>query len=166
MKLYEINAEIEKLFDFGADEETYLVDPDTGEVFFGTADTLFNQLALEWDNKIEGIALLIKNNLAEAELIRAEEQALAARRRAKENAAARLKEFLAYELDGTKFETAKVKISYRKSKSVVITDESRIPPQYLRIKTEPDKAGMKAILEAGSEIPGAQLIEKNGIIIK
>ena len=164
MKLYEINEELQRLFDLDPESETHLVDPETGEVIFGTADEIFNQLAMAWDQKIEGIALLIKNNLAEAEAIRAEEIKLAERRRVKENAAARLKEFLGQELNGTKFESARVKISYRKSTSVEITGE--VPVQYLRVKTEPDKTALKKALEVGEEIPGAELVTKNGIIIK
>lgn len=166
MKLYEINEEIQKLFDLDPDAETHLVDPETGEVIFGTADEIFNQLALAWDQKVEGIALMIKNNIAEAEAIRAEEIKLADRRRVKENTVARLKEFLSQELNGTKFESAKVKISYRKSTSVDIKADAEIPVQYLRVKTEPDKTAIKKALEVGEEIPGAELVTKNGIIIK
>lgn len=40
---------------------------------------------------------------------------------------------------------------------VVITNEREIPMQYMRIKSEPDKTKLKAVLVEGGNVPGAML---------
>lgn len=42
--------------------------------------------------------------------------------------------------------------------SCVITDEASIPTQLCKIVTSPDKAAIKAQLEAGESVPGAELV--------
>ena len=105
MKLYEINSELEKL-----------IDAETGEI----ADiAFFEDLCMERTAKIEGIELYIKNLDSDAAALKAEETALAKRRKVAENTAARLKEFLTSMLtESEKFETPRVKLSWRKSRSV------------------------------------------------
>ena len=96
------------------------IDTDTGEILdFERLDEL--QLARE--AKLENIALYIKNLQADAEAIREEEKALAERRKAKENRAASLKDYLSKALDGNNFETARVRLSFRSSQNVNIEDE-------------------------------------------
>lgn len=41
--------------------------------------------------------------------------------------------------------------------SVVITDEASVPTQLCRITKSPDKAAIKAQIEAGESVPGAEL---------
>ena len=107
MKLYEINGELEKL-----------IDSETGEISNIEA---FEQLSMERETKLENIALWIKNLESDATAIRAEEKALAERRRNMENRADGLRDYLAVMLgDGEKFETPRVKLSWRKSSAVTI----------------------------------------------
>lgn len=40
---------------------------------------------------------------------------------------------------------------------VVITDESLIPPDYTRVKVEPNKVAIGEALKAGNDVPGAML---------
>ncbi len=40
---------------------------------------------------------------------------------------------------------------------VIVTDESKIPKAFQRVKTEPDKIKIKAALEEGKDIPGVEL---------
>ena len=162
MKLYEINSEIENL-----------VDTETGEI----ADiAFFEQLCMERTAKIEGIALFIKNLDSDASALKAEETALSERRRVAENTAARLRAFLTSMLtDGEKFETPRVKLSWRKSKSVrVLIPESdfiewakAVNPALLSFK-EPtiSKTAIKEALEAGVEITAATIVESNNLQIK
>jgi hypothetical protein len=42
-------------------------------------------------------------------------------------------------------------------RSVIITDESKLPPEFVRTKTEPDKAKIKSALLDGEVIEGAEL---------
>lgn len=62
-----------------------------------------------------------------------------------------------------------IRLSFRKSKSVVIEDETKIPDSYKRTipeRHEPDKPAIKAAIETGAVIPGASLVEKENLQIK
>lgn len=159
MTLYEIDKALMAAFDAAVDAET-------GEIVDEGAYGDFMQLDMEKDEKIENVGLWIKDLKAEAEAIRAEELLLSGRRRAKENKLEQLKSWLSYALDGEKFETAKLRISYRKSQSVE-ADLDKLPDKYLRFRDpEPDKKKLAADLKAGKEIPGAVLIEKQNLQIR
>lgn len=151
--LYEINEEI-----------LNCVDMETGEII----DTgRLEQLQLAFDNKVEGIALWIKNLLSDAEAIKAEKDKLAERQKACENKARNLKEYLSKFLGGQKFKTPKVSISYRKSESVEVTDISKLDDDYLKF-AEPtvDKTKVKKALKAGTTLQGVVLVENQNIQVK
>lgn len=145
------------------------VDMETGEILDVEA---LNTLEMERDKKVENIALWIKNLLSDAEQIRAEREALKAREDAAKNKAESLKKYLTSYLNGTKFETPKVKVSFRKSESVDVTDISKImnlddADSYLRYKEpEPDKTAIKQAIKSGINIPGCSLVQKQSISIK
>ena len=157
MNLYELNRAIAD-FDLEIDEET-------GEVLNLAG---LDALELERDEKIENIALWVKNLTAEAAAIKAEVQNLTKRQKAAENKAERLKDYLMDNLAGEKFKTPKVAISYRTSEAVEITDEDLIPEEFLAIKTEykPDKKAIKDELKAGGEVEGAELVKRTSLQIK
>ena len=143
-----------------------LVDPETGEI--ADFDAL-DALSMARDEKIENVALWIKNLVAEAKAIREEEKALAERRRAAETKADSLQRYLDRILDGNKFSTPKVAISYRKSKAVEIADEEAFIKAGAYLVPQDPKIDKKAISEAlknGTVIAGAELVERNNIQIK
>lgn len=160
MTLYEIDAQLEEMLE--------QVDPETGELLCDMEQ--LEALSLERDQKLENLALYVKNRDAEAKAIREEEKALADRRRSLERKAERARDFLARMLAGEKFTTAKVAVSWRKSEAVEIgmsffsTDANE---RFLRYKDpEPDKAAIKAALKAGEEITGAELVTNLNMTIK
>ena len=160
MKLFEINAALEELLN--------QQDPETGEL---TCDLdQLDALMMERDEKLEGLALYIKNADAEAKAIREEEKTLAERRRSLENKAERAKGFLAEQLAGEKFSTPKVAVSYRKSEQVEVsmaffTEESNV--RFLRYKDpEADKTAIKNALKNGETVPGAEIVSKTNMILK
>lgn len=149
-----------------------LVDPETGEILDYDA---FSELKMAKEEKIEGMALWCKNLTAEAAAIRAEEISLAERRKGLEKKAASLKEYLTELLSGTKFSTARVACSFRKTKSVEILDEAafiqemQASQHFEYLKYSPptvNKTEITNAIKAGKEVPGAQLIEKNNLSIK
>ena len=157
MNIYEIEQEI-----------LNLIDPETGEIKDFEA---FEALNMARDEKIENIAMWIKNLNAEAKAIREEEKNLAERRTASENKAESLKKYLDRILNGEKFSTAKIAISYRKSDAVEIADEESfiktadgayLVPQAPKI----DKNAIKQALKNGVVISGVKLVERNNIQIK
>lgn len=112
MNLYEINSQIEN-FEFKFDEET-------GEVLNMNE---LDELQIAKDEKIENIALWIKNLKADEKALDDEIKALQDRKKAKKNKMDNLSSYLESVLNGSKFERGKVAISFRKSSSVVIDDE-------------------------------------------
>lgn len=153
MTLYEIDAAI-----MGC------IDEETGEVI---DPAKLDELQLEREQKIEGVALWIKNLTAEAKAIKEEKQALADRQRAAEKKVESLKEWLTGALVGQKFTTAKCAVNFRRTKSVEITNLLTIPIEYLRMKDpEPDKKAIKEALDAGEVIEGAAIVESVSCSIK
>ena len=155
--LFEIDRAIYE-FEFEIDEET-------GEIL--NADELDN-LKMEREQKIENIGLYYKNIKAEAEMVKAEKNAMADRQRVLENKAESLKQYLAYALNGQKFSTGKVAMSFRKSESVNIPDDTKIDDKWCVVTQvrKPDKTAIKEAIKAGEEIAGAEIVVKNNVIVK
>lgn len=162
MNLYEINQAILDCIDY-----------ETGEVV--DVDAL-EALQMAKDKKVENIALWIKDLKAEAEAIAAEVKELQHRKKVAENKAESLKQYLSTAIYGQKWHGARYAISWRKSKSVEISDEAQLvawamsvdgSDEFLRFKDpELNKTAIKAAIEDGQEIPYAALVEKNNIQIK
>ena len=157
MTLFEIDKAILE-FQFEIDEET-------GEILNAGA---LDELQMARNDKIENVGLWIKNLNAEAAAVKAEKDAMADRQKRLEKKAESLKGYLAYALNGQKFSTPRVAMSFRKSESVNITDENAVPEEYLNITivSKPDKKSIKDALKEGKEISGAELVTKNNIQIK
>ena len=160
MTLWEIDKRISDILEIGMH-----IDEETGEVFLPED---LDSLNIERDEKIEGIALYIKNLKAEADAIHAEIERLKDREGSKKKKADRLAQYLASVLCGKKFETAKTSLSFRKSSVVQISDELLVPEEFMKIKTEkkPDKTAIANWIKSGNFIPGCELIEKQNLQIK
>ena len=160
MTLYEINKAIEDAF-YSA------MDPETGEIISEEALEALDKLEEARADKVENIALFVKNLSAEAEAIKAEEEKLYARRKTAENRAKWLKDYLSNMLGGEKFKSARCSISFRNTKAVNITNAAAIPEEFL-IPQEPkvDKRGIGKALKDGVVINGAELEERRSIVIK
>jgi len=161
MTLYEIDRQILECLDL-----------ETGEI---TDAERLDALQIDRTTKLENTALYIKNLLAEAEAIKAEEKNLAERRKAKENKAESLKKYIAAALSGGKFETAKVNISFRKSEAVEIQNPAELIfylenmgfDDCINYKAPEIKlTGVKKLIKEGRELPGAAVVEKQNIQIK
>ena len=141
MTLYEIDSAI-----------TSLVDDETGEI---SDEQAFDQLQMARDTKIENIGLYIKDLQAEAKAIKDEEAALAARRKAAENKVERLKNLLDYALRGAKFSTPRLKVSYRKSQTVEVSDgflawaDEHRPDLLVYADPKPSKTAIKDAIKHG-----------------
>lgn len=157
MTLFDIDKAILD-FEFEIDEET-------GEIL--NAEEL-DALQMAREDKIEGVGLWIKNLEAEAAAVKAEKDNMADRQKRLERKAESLKKYLGYALQGEKFSTPKIALSWRRSESVVITDEALLPENCLNVVVtkRPDKKVIKDALKAGKEIMGAELVTKNNLQIK
>ena len=160
-KLYEIESDLANIIEVGADR---YVDGETGEII-SKAD--FDALQMEWQDKIEGIALGYKNEDAEAKAIKEEIDKLTERMNRHKKKAEGYKNFLAMVLEGKKFETAKALVKPTKSK-VCEWDGSFEGLEKYAIPQEPkfDKASARKDLLAGMEVPHCTLVEKTSVSIK
>ena len=140
------------------------IDMETGEIV--DLDRL-HDLQMERGDKIRNIACYIKNLRSDAAQYDEEAKIFAARKKAAQTKAKSLTAYLSSMLNGEKVKDKEYSISWRKSESVNITDDSLLPDTYL-VPQPPkvDKAGIKAALKAGTAVTGAELTEKNNIQIK
>lgn len=160
-KLYEIEADIEKIIEIGADR---YIDGETGEII-SKAD--FDALQMEWSQKVEGVALGYKNECSEADAIKQEIEALTERMNRHKKRAEGYKTFLASILGGKKFETARALIKPTKSKSCEWDGNTEGLENYL-VPQEPKFNRAQALkdLKAGVNVPHCTLVEKTGVSIK
>ena len=156
MNLYDIEYEIANC-----------VDSETGEII---DEQRLDALQMAREKKIENILLWIKNLKSEAGAIREEEKKLADRRQSDEKKAESLTQYVQNALNGEKFKTSRVVVSYRKSEAVIVDDLQLMQEtcdEYLKYKDpEPDKAKIKAALKDGITVPGCHLEERQNITIK
>ena len=161
-KLYEIKEDLANLIELDADR---FVSGETGEIISREA---FDALQMEYDEKIEGVALGYKREEAMVKAIDEEIKELKQRMEYHKKRRDGYKNFIAVNMDGRKLETAKVKISWRESEVVDVTCAVRtLPEVYLKFSDPtPDKVLMKKDIKNGVVIPGVTLVKKNNIQIK
>lgn len=140
-------------------------DAETGEIIDPEA---LDSLMMQRTEKLESVALWIKNLESDALAFKAEKEVFADREKAAKNKADQLKNYLAYALEGQKFSTGKCAVSFRKSEQVEILDVEKIPLEYLveTVEVKPDKKTIKALLKEGREINGCRLVENLNTQIK
>lgn len=162
------------------------VDMETGEI---TDDFLLeqvNSLEMERLEKVENIALEYKNGSYMVDAIDQEIQKLQLRKKMIQEKNEKINKLLGLLLNHEKFETSKVKLSFRKSSSVEIVNETAIPekfkkrslemnfddvPKELRDKaikdtTKVSKTEIGKELKAGNHVEGATLIIKKNLQVK
>jgi hypothetical protein len=157
MTLYEIDKALMD-FEFEVDEET-------GEIL--NASDL-DELQMARHDKIENIGLYIKNLEAEKEAVKHEKDNFADREKRLGKKIESLKGYLGYALQGQKFSTPKVAVSFRKSESVLVKDEYLVPDKYCEFTMvrKPNKTNLKKALKDGEEIMGVELVEKQNVSVK
>lgn len=157
--LYALQQKIENIITIGDAS----VDGETGEVLDKEA---IDALQAAFGDKVDAIIATVKSMRYNAKLHREEAKNQADMARQDESRAGWLETYLTNILAGKKWESRVGKVSYRKSTPVHIYDDSLLPKEYLRIKTEPDKTKISKVLKNGLSIPGAELTEKVNTVIK
>lgn len=171
LKLYEISDlynEFVRMVDDGEIDDPQAI-----------TDTL-EGIKQEFDDKCESIACLFKALSKEAEDIEDEAKALMARAKYKRNVCDHLKDYLAASMQSvgqSKLERPRVKLSFRKSESLEITDEIALQRgltdaerlDLLRIVVERkfDKTAIKKAIKDGTmALPGCTIVTKDNLLIK
>ena len=152
--------DLDKLNDLDLDEQT-------------VSDTL-ESIQGDMQEKCTNVAAFIRNTESLAEQIKQAEQAMAARRKALDNRADRIRQYL---LDNmlrtgiTNIESPWFKISLAKNPPAVIVDDEATlrfsHPEFVKVVTTEslDKSGISAALKAGQIVEGARLASSDRVSI-
>ena len=167
MTIYEIDRAI-------ADLIAQSIDPETGEI--NLDDFALDALQMERNQKLENVALYIKNEQALSDALKAEAEALTKRKKTVDNRIDRLKAFLVQVCEDKKFQTPKVVCRFTDSVKTEITDKDKFenwcfetgnnlltlkPAEY-----QPDRKKIKAAIEAGEKVPFVELVPNRSVTVK
>lgn len=159
MKLYEINEKILEFFETLPDGITE-----------AEARQAWDALIIERAERIENLALLYKNYLAEAQAIEIEAKSLMTRAKQASKKAESVKSYLASQLRaGEKHKEAKYTLGWRRSESVEFSEGfvfDTLPQELKKVTIEPRKSDIKKAVKSGLEIKGVEIVEKNNLQIK
>lgn len=167
MSIYELDCRIRAIEAmFGDEVET--VDPATGEIIDLYA--MLDSLKLDRQTMMENMVRAIRNDAALCDAIAAEVRALQGRMKKIEARIEARKAYMASlqtEDDGEvkPFECAIGKVSFPMNPPKVnITDESAVPSAYCIVKEVEsiDKRAIRAAIESGEDVPGAELLRERG----
>ena len=159
MNLYEINKELEDLL-FSVVDENGEIDP--------SKESELEELFQKKEEKLLNCGKWLKNQNSLAAQIKAEEKALAERRKGIEKRTAWLKGYVESCLEaGDKYEDSQAQIGTRKSQVVAVLDENQVPLAFIKekITTSVDKTALKKELKRGP-VPGVELVERINLSLK
>lgn len=175
MKLYELTNDFAQLFD----QFDKISSMDNAEEFKQAWFDTLSGIEEEFEVKAENVGAYIKELTAAAKYLKAEEEVLSKRRRAKEKQAEWLKKYLLESMQAigrTKIDRPMAVLSIRNNpESVHFEDENAFitlcqrngSDDYLRYKApEINRSAVKEALQAGQKIEGASLIRTQTISIK
>jgi hypothetical protein len=162
MRLYEITEQFQRL-------DSFIPDVESADDSVAWSE-LWGELQSDLSDKVHGLCCVIRNTEGEAMAIDAEIKRLTAKKKALANKVENLTSYLEYNLkasDSSEVKTSIFTVKFAKTpESVKILDESALPSDLLRVKTEPDKTAIKAAIKEGREVPGACLEAGERLVIK
>lgn len=129
-----------------------------------------DQLALQESEKIDAIGFAVRKRQSEVEFLRSEEDRIRSRRKAMESRLIQFREYLAdiFQRNGLqKVKGVKSTLFLRRSSSVEIVDLRELPSQFVetRIEFVPRKSLIKDEIKKGQAVPGAQIVERQSLVI-
>jgi hypothetical protein len=173
MSAYGISQAIKQAIDEG-----FIVDDETGEVFF--KDDILGQLNEALDKKVNSICGYIKSLESSAEGLKKRKAEIDAVQKSKERKAESLKKYLneLMIMNGKEsgMQVDDYKVSYRKSTKGEIYDpvalkkyidaDDKLAEKYYKVTYEFKNKELSDDVKAGAEIPGFKLVENKNIQIK
>lgn len=165
--LYRIDEAIREICELPEEE---VIDMETGEVLRDIWSEI-EKLGKDRKTKITNTALVIRKLTEEAAAARIYARQISERAKAKENRAEMLKAMLGasmFTFGDKTVEDERIRVTATTSKSVYVSPDAELPPEYVRVKTtsEADKTKIAEALKKGVEISGAAFIEKPSVRIK
>ncbi len=164
MKLYEIQEAMLETLDIFLESDQEEMDR---ELYDDTMDYLKEELS----QKSSSIMKYLCNLHSETDSIKQELERLSKAKKSRERKMESLKGYLVnvmQSLEKSKIETDLGTYGLRKSKSVTILDQAKIPEEYIRVKEDVsvDKKGLAAVLKSGETVEGAALVENYSLQIR
>jgi hypothetical protein len=162
LKLYEID----ELLDLTIQEVSKIAEENDGLLPDDWAHFL-DDIQVERTKKILDIGRYFKSLEAEAEAVKTEKLKLALRQKHCETIAEKLKLYIINNIHaGEVFSDANTKLSWRKSEGVIISDESSIPEEFIKIERKIQIADIKKAIKSGVVVSGAKIETRNNLQIK
>ena len=164
MKLYEIHEAMMETLDI-------LLESDQDEMDKELYEDTMGYLKEELTHKSSSIIKYLRNLDSEAAAIKEEIERLSKAKKTRERKLESLKGYLVnimQSLEKSKIETDLGTYGLRKSKSIKIMDQSKVPEEYLKVKEEVsvDKRGLTALLKSGELVEGITLEESYSLQIR
>lgn len=159
------------LYEISNTYKEFLEMVDSGEIpIEAVADTL-EGIQGEFKEKADNVACMVKNLQAEAEAIKAEQDALYDRYKSKVSKADSLKNYLSQAMQTLgilKLETPRNALSFRKSTALVIEDEETFKERYAdyckkEVKITIPRSEITKLIKSGQELEGAELRIKQNL---
>jgi hypothetical protein len=163
MNLFEIQAAYQEALEA-------LTDPEADIPIEAIADTLEGIEGM-FNDKAVNVTKFIRNLEATAEAIKEAEEQMAKRRKAFESQAKRLRDYLKANMEAagiTNIKSPWFNLRIQKNPPAVkIVDERLIPSVFKAeiVTFKLDKASIKQTLEAGEEVPGAEMTQGTRLVV-
>lgn len=161
---------MKSLYEIGQDQLAIIgdIEMNDGEVT-DEIQARIDLLAENFEEKAIAYGYVIKQYEGEESLIDAEIKRLQDLKKKSAKVSDYLKERISAamaEFGIEKVESPTLKLSFRKSESVEVYDESKLNQKYFNYKPTVDKTTIKADLKEGIDVPGARIVSKQNLQIK
>ena len=160
MSLYKLGEELR------AKAENVDIDEETGEVV-GMEDLI--EAEAEFCEKAAAVAVVIRWLDDNIEGIKRYKRDLNDRQNRTEKRVRRLSQYLVDEMTKSgieKIDRPDARIFLRRTRAVEIRNEDLIPMEYKVARYEASKTAIKAAIESGIEVPGAEVVENINAVMK
>lgn len=163
MRLYELRSEYVELRELAQQD---MSEEDQRQALEDTLTGLRSEIV----DKLHACCVVVRELESEAAAIRTEEERLAARRRALDANADRLRAYMTVEMatmEMRSIRTPLFSLALQTNKAkLVIRDEATIPDPLCRMIRKPDNQAVRDALERGEKIPGAHLEPSQSVRIR
>lgn len=163
------------LYELATDYVAFLQAVENGDIPDEAIEDTLEAIKTGFEEKVDNIACLIKGIEAECDAIRAEELRLAERRKAKERKAERCRSFLENMIQYTgidKVETARCRITFRKSEAVEVDEtflewaKQKRPDLLTVAQPTANKTEIKNAIKNGDEVVGVVIRVNHNMQLK
>ena len=167
MNIWQIDRRMKEI-DYKAEDQ------ETGEILDEILYAELEALQMARPEKVENLALWIKDLQVFADDLKAEKMAIAKRQAQVERKVEKLKGWLQVFLDGEKPKSPRYQVRYTTTSSVVLSDEPEtvnwlVDHGYddaVKIDVSVRKDEVKKLLKGGADVPGASLEERVSMSVK